>query len=94
MLRTKLANSTRKLHKHTFKEISKTQYAITRNPFDNRNELTTIDTGEIAIAIVNVDQAKKTQSDILESMCGNPTANYTFKKKDTAITMKHGSLSR
>ena len=36
----------------------------------------------------NVDQAKKIGHDILESMCGNPTKDYTFKKKDTAITMK------
>ena len=64
------------------------QYAIARNPFDNRKELMSIDTGEIAIATVNVDQAKKIGSDILESMCGNPTKDYTFKKKDTAITMK------
>ena len=47
-----------------------------------------IDTGEIAIATVSVDQAKKIGSDILESICGNPTMNYTFKKKDTAITVK------
>ena len=59
-----------------------------RNPFDNRKKLMRIDTGEIAIATVNVDQAKKIGSDILESMCGNPTKDCTFKKKDTAITMK------
>ena len=47
-----------------------------------------IDTGEIAVATVNVDQAKKIGHDILESMCGSPTKDYTFKKKYTAITMK------
>ena len=44
-----------------------------------------IDTGEIAITTVDVDQAKKI---ILESMCENPTKDYTFRKKDMAITMK------
>ena len=64
------------------------QYVIARNPFDNRKQPMSIDTGEIAIATVNVDQAKKIGSDILESMCGNPTKDYTFGKKDMAITMK------
>ena len=64
------------------------EYLLARNPFDNRMELMSIDTGEIAVATVNVDQAKKIGHDILESMCGNPTKDYTFKKKDTAITMK------
>ena len=64
------------------------EYLLARNPFDNRMELMSIDTGEIAVATVNVDQAKKIGRDILESMCGNPTKDYTFKKKDTAITMK------
>ena len=72
------------------------QYAIARNPFDNRKELMSIGTGEIAITTVNVDQAKKIGSDILESMCGNPTKDYTFRKKDMAITMnrKRGQLSK
>ena len=47
-----------------------------------------IDTGEIAIATVNVDQAKKIRSDIFESICGNPTKDNIFKRKDTAITVK------
>ena len=64
------------------------EYLLARNPFDNRMELMSIDTGEIAVATVNVDQAKKIGHDILESMCGNPTKDYTFKKKETAITMK------
>ena len=64
------------------------QYAIARNPFDNRKDPMSIDTGEIAIATVNVDQAKKIGSGILESMCGNPTKDCTFKKKDKATTMK------
>ena len=64
------------------------EYLLARNPFDNRMELMSIDTGEIAVATVNVDQAKKIGHDILESMSGNPTKDYTFKKKDTAITMK------
>ena len=64
------------------------QFVIARNPFDNRKELTGIDTGEIAIATVNVDQAKKIASDILESMCGNPTKYHTFEKKDTTVTVK------
>ena len=52
-----------------------------RKPFDNRKELMSIDTGETAIATVNVNQEKKIGSDILESMCGNPTKDYTFKKQ-------------
>ena len=70
------------------------QFAIARNPFDSQNELMSIDTGEIAIATVNVDQTKKIGNDILESMCGNPTKEYTFKKKDTAITLKARSTDQ
>ena len=70
------------------------QFAIARNPFDSQNELMSIDTGEIAIATVNVDQTKKIGNDILESMCGNPTKEYTFKKKNTAITLKARSTDQ
>ena len=71
-----------------FKDSLKiSQYTIARNPFDNRKKLMSIDTGESAIATVNVNQAKKIGSDILESICGNPTKDYTFMKKYKAITM-------
>ena len=41
---------------------------MSRNPFDNGRELTCTDTGEVAISAVNVDDAKKIEKCILESM--------------------------
>ena len=46
------------------------KYIMARNPFDNRKELMSIDTGEAAISAVNLDKAKKIGKDILTSMSG------------------------
>ena len=63
-------------------------YAMARNPFDNRQELMSIDTGEVASSAVNVDDAKKIGKGILQSMSGSVVADYTFRRKENAVTMK------
>ena len=63
-----------------------------RNPFDNPKELMSIDTGEVAILSVNVDTAHAVGMNIITSMTRKAVTEYTFKKKDTVVTMKTRSI--
>ncbi len=67
------------------------QYAVARNPLDECRDLVSIDTGEVAISSVNIDNTKKIGKDILQSMSETPVGDYTLKKKDIAVTMKERS---
>ena len=64
------------------------KYIFARNPFDNQKELMSIDIGEVAIPAVNLDTEHATGMNILTSMTGKTVTDYTFKKKDTVVTMK------
>ena len=58
-----------------------------RNPFCSDPSLRSISTGVHAHISVNVDQADTMGQNILENMEGQTTSDYTFKKKDQAITL-------
>ncbi len=61
------------------------KYMFVRNPFHNQKELTSIDTGEVAIPAVNVDTAHAVGMSIITSMTGKAVTEYTFKKKRHSI---------
>lgn len=63
-------------------------YAEAINQIDNQMVLMSIDTRETAFSTVNVDNVKVIGSNILASMSRKSVADYMFKKKDLAITMK------
>jgi len=59
-----------------------------RNPFSlNNHSLKNIDNGVIAGATVNADTAKDVGQKILQSMIGQSTSTYSFKKKSQAVTL-------
>ncbi|KAL7395056.1 hypothetical protein ABVT39_009276 [Epinephelus coioides] len=62
-------------------------YLQERHPFCSDPSLRSVSTGVHAHTSVNVDKAKAIRNTILASMDGQTTAEYTFKKKDQAITM-------
>ena len=62
-----------------------------KNPFDRESSLRNVVTGVIAAEKVNVTQAKEVGDSILDGMFGKKVCNYTFQKKDTAITMESKS---
>ncbi|KAJ8377274.1 hypothetical protein AAFF_G00261830 [Aldrovandia affinis] len=62
-------------------------YLQERHPFCSDPSLRSISTGVYAHPSVNVDKAKAVGNTILVSMDGQTTAEYTFKKRDQAITM-------
>ncbi|KAJ8417704.1 hypothetical protein AAFF_G00225470 [Aldrovandia affinis] len=62
-------------------------YLQERHPFCSDPSLRSISTGVHAHPSVNVDKAKAVGNTILVSMDGQTTAEYTFKKRDQAITM-------
>ena len=64
------------------------KYIFARNPFDNQQELMSIDTRKVAIPAVNVDTAHVIEMNIITSMTGKTVTDYTFKKKDIIVTMK------
>ena len=59
-----------------------------RNPFDtSHNELENIVTGKQASSAVNIYDAKDIGKGILKKMEGLPVKEFTFKRKEQAITM-------
>jgi hypothetical protein len=62
-------------------------YLHERNPFCPDPSLRSVSTGVHAHITVNVDKAKTIGNTILASMDGQTTAEYTFKKRDQAITL-------
>ena len=67
------------------------KYLIERNPFDERSELLDIDTGEVAAETVNVFNAKSIGDSILKKMVEKPVFEYSYQRKDMAVTMKSKS---
>ncbi len=63
------------------------QHLKERNPFISDPSLCNIATGVHAHSAANVDTAKSVGMAILQSMDGKSAAEYTFKKKDQAITI-------
>ena len=62
-------------------------YLHDRNPFGGDPVLRNIHTGVHANRTVNVDTAKAIGDVILNSMVGKTAAEYSFKKKDEAVTL-------
>ena len=62
-------------------------YLMDRNPFECGENLNNIANGMHAQATVNADKALEIGSRILNQMDGISPADYTFKRKDQAITM-------
>ena len=58
-----------------------------RNPFECGENLCNIASGVHAQATVNADEAHEVGSRILSQMVGKTPAEYTFRRKDQAITM-------
>ncbi len=61
-------------------------YLYDRNPFCPDSSLRSVSTGVHAHTTVNIEKAKTIGNTILASMDGQTTAEYTFKKRDQAIT--------
>ena len=62
-------------------------YLKERDPFCSDPSLCSVSTGVHVHPSVSVDKAKAIGNTILVSMDGHTAAEYTFKKKDRAITM-------
>ena len=64
-------------------------YLTERNPFKSQNEksLRNIETGALADNRVNVDSAKNIGKNIIADMEGKAVIDYTFKKKNQAVTL-------
>lgn len=60
-----------------------------RNPFDAATSLRNIVTGVTAADTVNAHKATEVGSKILDSMRGKNVFEYTFKKKNHAVTLDH-----
>ena len=64
------------------------EYVLTRSPFSEDNDLINNHTGEVAGKNVNVDKSVNVGMKIVNAMQGFSVHDYSFKKKDKAITMK------
>lgn len=62
-------------------------YLQERNPFSSGPSLRNIATGEHALFNVNVDTAWSVGTAILKLMDGRTPGDYTFKRKDQAVTL-------
>ena len=72
-----------------FKDASKiVEYVVTISPFSEDSDLINIHTGEVADKSVNVDNSFNVGMEILKSMYGISVYDYSFKKKDKAVTME------
>ena len=69
------------------------KYFQERNPFCSDPSLHNISTGVNANPSVNVDAAKAIGNTILANMDGQDAEEYSFKKRDEAITMRTKSCS-
>ncbi len=63
------------------------RYLLQRNPFTEEISLRSIATGITAASSVNVDQADEVGMHIISEMEGKAVWQYSFKKKDQAITL-------
>ena len=63
------------------------KYLHERNPFSSDVSLRSISAGVHASTTVNVDTAKDVGNAILSSMEGISVAEYTFKRKNQAVTL-------
>ncbi len=68
-------------------------YLQHRSPFE-RDSLQSITTGVTAESSVNADQAKEVGCKILQSMAGKNVIDFTFRKKDTVVTMVSKSCAK
>ena len=64
-------------------------YLQSKNPFCAHDDLQNIATGEVADQKVNVEKAFNIGQLILNKMVGQSVYNYSFSRKDLAITMAH-----
>jgi len=69
-------------------------YLQHRNPFERDSSLQSIATGVTAESTVNADKAKEVGSKILQSTTGKNVSDFTFKKKDTVVTMDSKSYAK
>jgi len=63
------------------------KYLLERNPFASDESLRNISTGVTNDSTVNADTAQAIGHDILKSMTGIPVKEFTFNKKNQAVTM-------
>ena len=63
------------------------KFLVERDPFDDNIHLMNIDTGEVADASVNVYNAKQIGDGILKNMAGKHIFDYSYKRKDMAVTI-------
>ena len=64
------------------------EYLLDHNPFEFGTGLVNISTGEVAAENVNVYNAREIGESIIQGMKGCSVFDYSFKKKDMAVTMK------
>ena len=64
------------------------EYLIEHNSFDFGTKLVDINTGEVAAENVNAYNAREIGESIIQRMKGCSVFDYSFRKKDMAITMK------
>ena len=63
-------------------------FLLERNPFESRDELISLMTGEVASASVNVYKAWELGESIIQGMFGASVFDYSFSRKDMPKTMK------
>ena len=73
---------------HDWKDTNLVQeYLEKRNPFDYGQELCNVSDGVHAHASVNVDSSEAVGENIISKMVGATAADFSFKRKDQAVTM-------
>ena len=63
------------------------KFLVERDQFDDSIHLMNIDTGEVADTSVNVYNAKQIGDVILTNMVGKHIFEYSYKRKDMAVTI-------
>ena len=64
------------------------RFLMDRNPFDNNGALYNIVTGITAAPCVNVDQSEEVGKFIASTMVDTNALEYSFKRKNQAVTMQ------
>ena len=73
---------------HDWKDTNLVQeYLEERNPFDYGQELCNVSDGVHAHASVNGDCSEAVGENIISKMVGATAADFSFKRKDQAVTM-------
>ena len=67
-------------------------YLTDRNPFKSGNGLMNISIGEVYNKTVGVYQAKEISETLISSLKDLSVFDYSFKKKDTAVTLPTNHL--